>query len=54
LIVPDGFPSCERVYLPFAADEDAKVSEIVSKVLLLANDHTIKDESILRQIRVPA
>jgi hypothetical protein len=50
--VPDGFAKGrERVFLPFAAEEDAKVSEIVSKVLLLANDHPIKDESILRQIR---
>ena len=41
----------EKVYLPFAGEDDPKVSEIVSKVLLLANDDKIKDQSILRQIK---
>lgn len=40
----------ERLFLPFEA-EDEKTSEVVSKVLLLAEDHKIKDQSILRQIR---
>ncbi len=44
----------EKVYLPFAGEDDPKVSEVVSKVLLLANDDKIKDQSILRQIKVRA
>lgn len=41
----------ERLFLPFADENDSKTSEVISKILLLANDHKIKDESILRQIR---
>lgn len=41
----------ERLFLPFADEGDAKVGEVVSKVLLLANDDRIEDETILRQIR---
>ncbi|MCB1642107.1 MAG: DUF4132 domain-containing protein [Xanthomonadales bacterium] len=37
-----------KLYLPFA-DTDRKTSEIMSKLLLLLNDHKIKDESILAQ-----
>ncbi|MDP9381446.1 MAG: DUF4132 domain-containing protein [Chloroflexota bacterium] len=44
----------EKVYLPFAGEDDPKVSEVVSKVLLLANDDKIKDQSILRQIKARA
>jgi hypothetical protein len=40
----------EKLFLPFDA-EDLKTSEVVSKVLLLAEDERIKDESILSQIR---
>ena len=40
----------DRLFLPFDA-EDLKTSEVVSKVLLLADDARIKDESILSQIR---
>ena len=42
--------SADKLYLPFA-DTDRKTSEILSKLLLLLNDHKIKDESILAQIR---
>lgn len=38
-----------RIFLPFA-DDDAKTAEIVSKILLLAEDEKIKDASILSQI----
>ena len=38
-----------RLFLPFA-DDDPKTAEVVSKVLLLAKDHTIKDPTILEQI----
>lgn len=39
-----------RLFLPFA-DHDPKTAEAVSKVLLLARDHEIKDPAILDQIR---
>jgi hypothetical protein len=39
-----------RLFLPFA-DEDRKMSEVVSKILLLLADDRIKDESIVRQLR---
>lgn len=38
-----------KVYLPFL-DEDPKTAEILSKVILLAEDKKIKDPEILRQI----
>jgi hypothetical protein len=38
------------VFLPFA-DDDPKTAEIVSKTLLLARDHEIKDPMILQQLR---
>ncbi len=41
----------ERLFLPFADEGDPKASEVISKVLLLASDDKIKDESILHQIR---
>jgi len=31
--------------------DGAKLTEILSKILLLKNDHKIKDETILSQIR---
>ncbi|CEH28820.1 hypothetical protein AM501_14390 [Aneurinibacillus migulanus] len=40
-----------RLFLPFM-DEDPKTAEILSKVLLLANDTKIKDPNILEQIKV--
>lgn len=38
-----------RIFLPFA-DDDPKTAEVISKVLLLAQDHQIKDPTILEQI----
>ena len=38
-----------RIFLPFA-DDDPKTAEILSKILLLAEDKKIKDPSILNQI----
>jgi hypothetical protein len=54
-IVPARFGQrSDRLFLPFAEPQDSKLSEIVSKVLLLANDDQIRDESILWQIRAAA
>lgn len=39
-----------RIFLPFA-DDDPKTAEIMSKIILLAEDKKIKDPSILDQIR---
>lgn len=39
-----------RLFLPFA-DNDPKTAEIVSKVLLLAQDEKIQDPTILEQLR---
>lgn len=39
-----------RMFLPFV-DDDPKTAEIMSKILLLADDKKIKDPSILAQIR---
>lgn len=38
-----------RLFLPFA-DPDPKTAEIVSKMLLLAQDDQIKDPTILEQL----
>lgn len=38
-----------RIFLPFA-DDDPKTAEIMSKILLLAEDQKLKDPSILRQL----
>ena len=38
-----------KLYLPFV-DEDPKTVEIVSKVVLLAEDHKLKDPTILQWI----
>jgi Family of unknown function (DUF5724)/Domain of unknown function (DUF4132) len=48
-IVPVGSQHRGRLFLPFA-DDDPKTAEIVSKVLLLARDHQIKDPAILGQL----
>lgn len=51
-IVPDHEAveqSIVDIYLPF--EGDLMLSLILSKALLLANDHSIKDESIFRQIK---
>ncbi len=39
-----------RIFLPFA-DDDPKTAEILSKILLFADDLKIKDENILGQIK---
>ncbi|MBD5137459.1 MAG: DUF4132 domain-containing protein [Lachnospiraceae bacterium] len=39
-----------KLFLPFA-DDDPKTAEIISKVLLFADDGKIKDPSILKQIK---
>jgi hypothetical protein len=39
-----------RIFLPFA-DNDPKAAEIISKVLLLAQDDKISDPTILEQLR---
>ncbi|WP_373228780.1 DUF4132 domain-containing protein [Cohnella sp.] len=39
-----------RIFLPFV-DEDPRTAEIISKVLLLAEDHKLKDPTILVQIK---
>lgn len=49
-IVPIHSQHRGRIFLPFM-DEDPKTAEIVSKVLLLAEDKKIKDPFILEQIK---
>jgi hypothetical protein len=49
-IIPVGSQHRGRLFLPFA-DDDPKTAEIVSKALLLARDHEIKDPTILEQLR---
>ena len=39
-----------RMFLPFA-DDDPKMAEVISKVLLLARDAELKDPTIMEQIR---
>jgi uncharacterized protein DUF4132 len=41
----------EKLFLPFADEHDAKISEVISKIFLLLADDKIKDETILQQIR---
>jgi len=52
-VVPDGAGlRRDKLFLPFEEGaNDLVTTEVVSKVLLLAEDGRIKDESILRQIR---
>ena len=38
-----------RIFLPFV-DEDPKTAEVISKVILFAEDHKLKDPTILSQI----
>ncbi|MEM7232325.1 MAG: DUF4132 domain-containing protein [Planctomycetota bacterium] len=49
-VIPDQAVRKKKIYLPFADADDPKLSEIVSKVLLLANDEKITDSTILEQI----
>ena len=48
-IVPVHGAQRGKLYLPFV-DEDPKMVEIVSKVVLLAEDHKLKDPTILQWI----
>lgn len=48
-IVPEA-KKPKKIYLPFV-DADKTTTEIITKILLLQNDHKIKDESILVQLR---
>jgi hypothetical protein len=50
-IVPVHAQHRGRIFLPFA-DDDPKTAEVVAKALLLANDHEIRDPTILEQLRV--
>lgn len=50
-ILPVHSQSRGRIFLPFA-DDDPKTAEIMSKIVLLAEDKKIKDPSILQQIRI--
>ncbi len=49
-IIPVGSQHRGRLFLPFA-DDDPKTAEIISKTLLLARDHEIRDPMILEQLR---
>ncbi len=50
-VVPDRSKALPTdIYLPFAADDDPKLCEIVSRILLLINDAKIRDKVILDQI----
>ncbi|MFN1886528.1 hypothetical protein ACK2F8_17680 [Clostridioides difficile] len=48
-ILPIHSQSRGKIFLPFA-DEDPKTAEIMSKILLLAEDSKIKDPSILSNL----
>jgi hypothetical protein len=49
-IIPVDAQRRGRIFLPFA-DDDPKTAEVVAKVLMLARDTTIKDPTILQQLR---
>jgi hypothetical protein len=49
-IIPVGSQHRGRIFVPFA-DDDPKTAEVVSKVLLLAEDKKIQDPTILEQLR---
>ena len=48
-IIPVYSQSRGRVFLPFA-DDDPKTAEIMSKIILLAEETRIKDPEILSRI----
>jgi hypothetical protein len=51
-IVPDKWgQQHEKLFLPFAGEGDPKLSEVISKILLLLQDNRIKDPAILHQIQ---
>ena len=49
-IVPAKAIDSDKIYLPFADQNNSKVAELISKTFLLANDEQIKDKNILSQI----
>ena len=49
-VVPVSAQHRGRVFLPFV-DDDPRTAEVVSKVVMLARDHDIKDPTILAQLR---
>ena len=49
-IIPVHSAKRGKVYLPFL-DEDPKTAEILSKIVMLAEDRKIKDPAVLSQIR---
>ena len=49
-VVPVHAQQRGRIFLPFV-DDDPKTAEIVSKILLFAEDTKIKDPKILEQIQ---
>lgn len=48
-IVPKSIGAARNVFLPF--DDDTTLAVIISKAMLLADDHKIRDESILLQLQ---
>jgi hypothetical protein len=50
-IVPERWGKRQKLFLPFSDGSDSKISEVISKILLLTNDDKIKDKSILHQIQ---
>ena len=48
-MVPIWSGQCGKVYLPFL-DEDPLTAQIITKIVMLAEDYKIKDPSILAQI----
>jgi len=51
-VLPVHSQSRGRIFLPFV-DDDPKTAEIISKILLFADDKKIKDPTILEQIKKP-
>ena len=49
-VLPVHSQSRGRIFLPFV-DDDPKTAEIMSKILLFADDRKIKDPAILEQIK---
>lgn len=49
-IIPVSSQRRGRLFLP-CADGGPKAAEVISKVLLFANDHQIKDPTVLEQLR---
>ena len=49
-VVPVSSSNTSKIFLPFI-DEDAKTSEILTKIITFANDEKIKDPYILSQIK---